>query len=338
MVARKAVYTLMQTHDSIHRDIVVIGASAGATPVLTRLAAQLPADFPAILLVRHIGNQVSVLPELLAAPGRMRARHAATGDAIAPGTLLVAPPDHHMLVADGVVRLTRGAKENLARPAIDPLFRSAAACFGARVVGVVLSGRLDDGTAGLQAIKACGGLAIVQDPADALEPSMPRSALQHVDVDWTTRGEALAAILQHAVRQPIVSAPAVPAAVRHENDLIMDTGNDMRRLNAIGSTSPLSCPACGGVLWGIHDSAPPRYRCHTGHSFTLAALNHTQAVHTDEVLWRALRALQERQRAIGMLIDLHGDTGEEGASRRRDEMRIATGINQLRALIDAGAV
>lgn len=180
----------MQNSDPIHRDIIVIGASAGATTVLTRLASRLPADFPAILLARHIGNHPSVLPELLSAPGRMRTRHASHGDAVVPGTILIAPPDHHMLVADGAIRLTRGAKENLARPAIDPLFRSAAACFGARVVGVVLSGRLDDGTAGLQAIKACGGLAIVQDPADALEPSMPQSALRGT-WKWTGRPVAM---------------------------------------------------------------------------------------------------------------------------------------------------
>lgn len=326
----------MQTNDPICRDVVVIGASAGAMPVLTRLSATLPADFPAILLVRHIGRHASVLPDLLAGPGRMRARHAATGDAIGAGTILVAPPDQHMLVADGVIRLTRGAKENLARPAIDPLFRSAAACFGPRAVGVVLSGHLDDGTAGLQAIKACGGLAVVQDPADAQEPSMPRSALRHVAVDWTTTGEELAAVLQHAVRQTIVSAPAVPAAVRHENDLIMDIGNDMGRLDAIGSTTKVSCPACGGVLWGIANSAPPRFRCHTGHSFTLDTLNQTQAAHTDDTLWRALRSLQERQQVVRMLIDLHGEMGEDGANRRRDEQRITTGIEQLRALIDVG--
>lgn len=186
----------------------------------------------------------------------MRTRHASHGDAVVPGTILIAPPDHHMLVADGAIRLTRGAKENLARPAIDPLFRSAAACFGARVVGVVLSGRLDDGTAGLQAIKACGGLAIVQDPADALEPSMPQSALRQVEVDWTTRGDELAAALQHAIRQPIVSEPALPAALRLENDLIMDIGNDMSGLDAIGRPAKLSCPAPAVACCGASTTAP----------------------------------------------------------------------------------
>ncbi|MFK3847446.1 chemotaxis protein CheB [Stenotrophomonas sp. NPDC078853] len=336
MAATKTLRVGMSNSNRIHRDIIVIGASAGATPVLTRLAALLPSDFPPVLLVRHIGSHQSVLPELLSGAGRMRVRHAVAGDAIEPGNLLIAPPDQHMLVADGVIRLTRGAKENLARPAIDPLFRSAAACFGPRVIGVVLSGRLDDGTAGLQAIKACGGLAIVQDPADALEPSMPRSALRYVAVDWTTPGEQLAATLQRAIGEPIRSAPAVPAAVRHENDLSMDTGNDMSGLDAIGRPSKVSCPACGGVLWHIDDSAPPRYRCHTGHAYTLDALDQTQARHTDDELWRALRALHERQRVIDMLVDLHGEASREGALRIAEQSRVATAILHLRSLMDAG--
>ena len=168
----------------VRRDLIVVGASAGGVSALLALCAQLPADLPAaVLIVLHIGTHTSVLPALLTSRGNDRAVHAEHGQRIEPGTLYLAPPDHHMLVEDGRIRLTRGPKEHHTRPAIDPLFRTAALDYGPRTIGVVLTGRLDDGTAGLQAIKDRGGLAVVQDPADAEHPSMPRSALQSVRVD-----------------------------------------------------------------------------------------------------------------------------------------------------------
>ena len=170
--------------DAPARDLVVIGASAGGVSVLLDLAAALPADFPACVLVAlHVGAHRSLLPELMGARGPLRAVHPHDGQALQRGTIFVAPPDHHMLVEDGRIRLNRGPRENHARPAIDPLFRTAALSHGQRVIGVVLSGRLDDGTAGLQAIKRCGGLAVVQDPRDAEYSDMPRRACDHVDVD-----------------------------------------------------------------------------------------------------------------------------------------------------------
>src|SRR5688572_16379528 len=157
--------------------MVVIGASAGGVPILLELAAQLPPSLDAsVLIVQHIGAHRSILPELLNRRGALRAAHARHGQALEPGMLCVAPPDCHMRVVDDSIRLTRDAKENHTRPAIDPLFRSAAVAKGPQVIGVLLSGRLDDGTAGLQAIKACGGVAVVQDPADAQAPEMPASA------------------------------------------------------------------------------------------------------------------------------------------------------------------
>jgi two-component system, chemotaxis family, protein-glutamate methylesterase/glutaminase len=169
------------------RDIVVIGASAGGVSALRGLAAALPEKFPAaVLIVLHVGASDSILPQLLAAAGPNTAAHAHDGEALRYGHLMVAPPDHHLLLDQGKARLTRGPKENFARPAIDVLFRSAALEHGPRVIGVVLTGRLDDGTAGLQAIKRCGGVAIVQDPATAEAPNMPASALEYVKIDYIT--------------------------------------------------------------------------------------------------------------------------------------------------------
>ena len=200
---------LTSSTTTARRDLVVIGASAGAVPVLLELATQLPAGFPAaVLVVLHVGAHHSVLPELLKGCGALHARHAVDGQALQPGTIEVAPPDLHLLVEGSRIRLQYGPKENHARPAIDPLFRSAALARGPRVIGVLLSGRLDDGTAGLRAIKQCGGLALVQDPDDAEHPEMPRSALACVDVDGCVPRSELAHTLLRLVARPLAPMTA----------------------------------------------------------------------------------------------------------------------------------
>ena len=285
------------------RDIIVIGASSGGVRILLEMGAALPTPVPAsILLVQHIGTHRSILPELLMRNGRNPAMHARSGLSIEPGQIYVAPPDHHMLVVGSELRLTREAKENHARPAIDPLFRSAAISMGPRVIGVVLSGRLDDGTAGLQAIKACGGVAVVQDPANAEAPDMPASARANVAVDHYVTRETLAGTLMRLVDEPISSPRvAAPPELIQEFQLSLGEGDAMEQLDAIGRTSKITCPDCNGVLWEINDSHPPRYRCHTGHAYTQRTLEHTQGTRTDEALWKALRALQEREALLGAM-------------------------------------
>ncbi|HUG24773.1 chemotaxis protein CheB [Piscinibacter sp.] len=194
------------------RDIVVIGASAGGVSALSEVASALPPKFPAVvLIVLHVGSNVSLLPELLTARGANRAIHPQDGERLQTGTIYVAPPDHHMRVEGDTIRLTRGAKEHHTRPAIDPLFCSAALAGGARVIGVILTGHGDDGTAGLQAVKACGGLAVVQDPTDAEQPSMPASALRHVRIDHCVPlrrlGDILAELAGQAVEPAQQAAP-----------------------------------------------------------------------------------------------------------------------------------
>jgi two-component system, chemotaxis family, protein-glutamate methylesterase/glutaminase len=165
--------------------IIAIGASMGGVDALQRLTAELPRDLPAaICVVQHIGRYTSQLPELLSRSGSLPALHARRGDAIRPGHIYVAPPDHHLLLNNGHIRLTRGPRENWARPAIDPLFRSAAKTYGALTVGVILTGMLNDGTAGLLAVRQAGGIAVVQDPHDAVAPDMPWSALRHAGADF----------------------------------------------------------------------------------------------------------------------------------------------------------
>ncbi len=189
-------------------DVVVVGASAGGVDALRAMAAQLPGDLPAaVLVVLHVHAGPSALPDILRRAGPLPAAHAVDRERIAPGLILVAPPDHHMLVAHDRVRVTRGPKENGHRPAIDPLFRSAAATLGNRVIGVVLSGMLDDGADGLAAVKAAGGVAIVQDPEDATFPSMPRSALAAVEADEVVPLR----LLGSAITRWVAASPGPPS-------------------------------------------------------------------------------------------------------------------------------
>jgi len=228
------------------KQLVVIGTSAGGLEALRTLVAALPVDFPAALcVVMHTAPQSpGVLHEILGRSGRLPAISPQSAERLLPGRVYVAPPDMHLLVEPGRVRLSKGPKENRFRPAIDPLFRSAAQVFGPGAIGVVLTGNLDDGTAGLWAIKQLGGTAIVQDPAEALYPSMPRSAMRHVAVDHVVPIAGLAPLLVQltaALVQP--STPvAAPATLEVEVDIAKDKNPVAAGLTNIGEPSAYACP------------------------------------------------------------------------------------------------
>lgn len=319
--------------------LIVVGASSGGVRALQILASQLPAGFPApVLAVQHIGSNPSILPSLLVKNGRLPATHAVDQERITPGRIHVAPPDYHMLVEDGVIRLSHGAKENHTRPAIDPLFRSAAISRGAGAIGVLLTGSLDDGTAGLQVIKQCGGTVVVQDPHDAENPSMPLSAIRYVDVDHVVTLESLGELLLSLVSREVVARAARPAeAVVRENELMLGKGEFMEHLEAIAKPSTFVCPECDGALWEIEGGEPKRYRCHTGHAFTLRTLHHAQSEGTDEALWSALRALQEKELLLKALADSHRSALDEREAVRLDEeaQRIAGHASTLRRMIES---
>ncbi len=300
--------------------LIVIGASLGGVSALIQLTAALPAGLPAaVLIVLHIGEHKSILPSLLARNCPLPVAHARHGQPIEPGQVWVAPPDHHLLVVDGRIQLGRGAKEHHARPAIDPLFRSAAIGHGPEAIGVVLTGLLDDGTAGLQAIKQCGGICVVQDPAEAFASSMPRSALRHVEVDHCVPlalMPALLASLASSPARPVASPP--PDQLRHEQDLIFRKGDPMSHLEAIGNPSTFTCPDCHGALWEILDSRPQRFRCHTGHGFSARTLQHTMMLTSEESGWSALRALQERMLLLNHMARASRANGEEARAAELD--------------------
>jgi two-component system, chemotaxis family, protein-glutamate methylesterase/glutaminase len=316
---------------------IVIGASAGGVAALLELAAALPHDLHAVVgMVLHVGSRDSILPELLAARGRMRAIHPQDGQVLSEGTIYVAPPDQHMLFEADRVRLSRGARENHARPAIDPLFRSAALSWRERAVGVVLTGDLDDGTAGLAAIKQCGGTAIVQDPATAVQPSMPASALQNVAVDHCLPLAEIPAALLQIVRRD-AAPPAAPAPEQLQREQAVFEGKDaMNNLSLVGRPSALTCPDCGGGLWEVNGSRPLRYRCHTGHAFSARTLQNAQVELAEQALWSSVRVLQEREillRRLATVAQATGDTAQAQAGQRQAD-RVRAQAQLLSRLVE----
>lgn len=283
--------------------MVVIGASAGGVRALLHLLPGLSADFPApVLVVLHIGAHRSHLAELLDTRGPNRAVVAQNGVVPEPGTIYIAPPDTHLLLENGALRLFRGPKEHHARPAINPLFRSAALELGPRVIGVVLTGMLDDGAAGLHAIKTCGGTTVVQDPADAAEPSMPNSALAATTPDHVLKLDAMANLLNNLVKS--VDGADVPAPSWLQVEHAVSLGEGMHALATIGSPSGFTCPDCGGSLFELQDGQPVRFLCHTGHAFGLLSLIAAQSMVTDVALWAALRVVQEKEAILRRLAEV----------------------------------
>lgn len=290
------------------KSLIVIGASTGGMQALCTIFSALPADFPAaVLVVTHIGARVSVLPDILAQTSALPVRYAQHDEPVRPGRILMAPPDRHMLVAmqggQCLIELTRGPKENHTRPSIDPLFRSAAAVCGPAVIGVILTGYLDDGTAGAQAIHACGGRLVVQQPSDAIAPFMPQSVIDHVQADQCLPVAQIAAALLALVdaAQPTTLAnTSAPAVTVVENRFARGAGN-MEELQKIATPSTFTCPECHGALWELHKQKPRRFRCHTGHSFTAAILAELQHEKAEDAIWAAVRALQEKERLYDSL-------------------------------------
>lgn len=298
-------------------DLVVIGASAGGVEALQKLVALLPADLPAALfVVIHIPTEPpSQLGHILDRAGPLTAKTAEDDEPIRLGHIYVAPPDYHLLVKPGRVCLHRGPRENRHRPAIDPLFRSAAIAYQSRVIGVVLTGYLDDGTSGLLAVKRCGGTAIVQDPADALHPDMPKNALAAVEVDYQLPLSRLGKTLAELVRNPAQPILEVPSDIITEARIAEHTMSDIASENRLGHLVPYSCPECNGPLWQIDTDKVRRYRCHMGHGFTAKALAASQDAALEQALWEAMRTLEERAMLCHSMAGDEENRGRPSASK-----------------------
>ena len=305
--------------------IVVIGASAGGVSALIQLTRNLPPDFPApILVVLHIAAEApSLLAPILNREGMLPVVTAEDGQRYRPGQIYVAPPDRHLLVASGgKLQVTRGPRENRHRPAVDPLFRSAALVAGPRAIAVVLTGALDDGTAGMLAINRAGGIGVAQDPADALYPSMPSSAIAHARVDHVVPLAGMAGLLVRLVSEPHAAA-VDPGST--EGDLKLEQGIAALDRAALagddrpGQPSPYSCPECGGVLWEIRDATFARYRCRVGHAYSPETMLGAQDDLLEEALWSAMKTLEESARLSQRLAANERERGRTWMAERFEE-------------------
>lgn len=328
-----------------NRDIIVIGASMGGIEAIRRLLAGLPANLPAtIFCVVHTSSGApDLLARVIGVRSTLPVGAAQEGERFARGRVYVAPSDHHLLVGENHVHVRRGPTENGSRPAIDPLFRSAAATCSTRVIGVVLSGMQNDGTSGLLAIKRCGGLAVVQDPKEAAYPDMPRNALAHVAVDHVLPLAGIAPLLVElaaTARPPPVKE--VPEEIRIEALIAAEELFVMPDQHRLGTLSPLTCPECDGSMQEIREDGLVRYRCHTGHAFTLETLRLAAGEAWERTLYGAMRAQQQQAMVARRIAEEARRQGNERsaaefAHRARDYEEGAAVIRRLAARGSAAA-
>jgi len=304
------------------KDIIVIGASAGGVEALQRLCRGLPAGFPGcVFVVQHLSPWArSVLPQLLDRAGPLRAVSPVDGQAIEPGHIYVGAPDHHMLLRQGKILMRRGPFENRTRPAVNALFRSAAVHYGSRTIGVVLTGLLDDGTDGLIAIKAAGGLSVVQDPDEAEWPSMPRNALKRDHVDHKAPVADLPALLMRLVQEDAGPSIPLPEEYRVEDRIAAQEFAIVEPESVTpGTPSHLSCPDCGGVLNQIQADAEIRFRCQVGHAFTGLGLAAAQSDELERALGVAARTHRDRIRLFAQMSESAAARGLGHAKQRWDD-------------------
>lgn len=275
----------------VGHDIIVIGASAGGVDALPRLIESLPADLPAaVFVVGHIHAQgPGLLPELIHRTASLSVAHGVEGETVRKGHVYVALPDHHLLLDGTRVRVIRGPRENFHRPSIDTLFRTAAECYGPRVVGVVLTGYLDDGTAGLHAVKRHGGIAIVQDPKDAMVPAMPQSALRNVKVNHCV---PLAKIGPLLVR--LATTRNIPKKKGGISRMSKRSMPPKEMEKTFGLPTSFVCPECNGPLWETKAGPSLQFRCHVGHAYSPDSLLADHADGLERALWSAIRTFDER--------------------------------------------
>lgn len=303
-------------------DIIVIGASAGGIEALIELVRTLPSDFDvSIFIVQHVspyskGN----LPTIFKRHTSLGVSYPEDEDKIKSRHIYVAPPDHHLLLDDGKIVVKRGPKENRFRPSIDALFRSAAYYYKERVIGIILSGLLNDGTSGLWTIKRLGGIGIIQDPKDAIFSDMPENTLEFVDVDYIVPVSKMAALLQTLSGKDVSACKDVTP---EEMDLLETEVVIAKKDNAFelgimdkGNLSPFTCPECHGALVSFTEGKTVRFRCHTGHAFSASSLLAGVTTGVEESLWNAMRALEETAMLLETIGNTYKEIGNKEAARK----------------------
>ncbi|WP_419701574.1 chemotaxis protein CheB [Mucilaginibacter sp. NFX135] len=322
------------------KQIIVIGSSAGGIKAVDQLIGKLSPDLPvAIFIVIHmsIKSQAEVLCRQFQRKTSYECLIAADGQPITVGKVYLAPADRHLFIKRDIVRLTHGPHENRWRPSIDVLFRSAAAAYDSKVIGIILSGLLDDGTSGMSAIKRSGGVCIVQEPDEAEFDDMPRSVLNNVDVDYRVLIDDMGYIINEIISKPPTGMLPIPEDVKIEAEITERMISSIQEMEKIGTHSNFTCPDCGGGLWKIKNEDLARYRCHTGHVYTENALVEKQNEALEESLWVSVRILEERRNLFlnigGREKGLH--EGELSSTYRQKAKQLSVHIERLKALLVA---
>lgn len=317
--------------------IIVVGGSAGSMPALSKIISSLDTKLNASVFVALHGSgeaSAQVLEKKLSQKGSMRIDFGKDGEAIEPGRVYVAPSDRHLMIQGNSVRISNGARVNRSRPAIDLLFRSAAVACGTRTIGVILSGLLSDGAAGMAATKRCGGIAITQDPKDALFDDMPRSAMEATEVDYTKPADEIGELLNEVVASPVKQNGEIPEEILTENRLDLNKKTDMKEMDELGERVPVGCPECGGPMWEIGEKKATRYRCHTGHSLNSKALLNGQNEEIEKTLRVALRTLEEKVQVQKKLLKSGNGKKENSKNILRQRVSETTShVERLRDLI-----
>jgi two-component system chemotaxis response regulator CheB len=302
------------------RDLVVFGASAGGVNALIDALSDGDPIDAAVLVALHLpADGRTMLPEILERKAHMPARVARHGDRLERGQILVAPPDRHLLVGSDSVRLSAGPRENRSRPAVDPLFRSAAGSHGPRAIAVVLSGMLADGAAGLVAIQRAGGYAIVQSPEDAIFPGMPSTALSLGGADDVVAARDIRPLLDRLTQEEVEGVEYGP----DQPDIVEFDVEALKRAAESGTLTNLTCPECSGSLWEFEDGQVVSYRCRVGHAFTAEVLTEAQTDGIEDVLWKAVRAHEELASLLSKRAEHTGDGPEERLATMRENAKQA---------------
>ena len=301
------------------RDIIVVGASSGGVTALTEFVASLPADFAgSIFIVLHIPPySPSNLPLILSRATSLKVTHPKDGEQVRQRRIYVALPDHHLLLEGKKILVKKGPKENRFRPSIDALFRSAAYVYGPRVVGIILSGLLNDGTSGLWSIKRMGGLSIVQSDADY--PSMPDNALEYVKADYIMPVKEMGALLTSIASR---TAAKKRRLRKRETELLkmeviiarQDNAFEMGIIN-VGELTSFTCPECNGMLVRLMEGKLVRFRCHTGHAFTASALLAELSISVEEKLWEAMKSMEETTMLLKDIGNHFKESGQASVGR-----------------------
>jgi two-component system, chemotaxis family, protein-glutamate methylesterase/glutaminase len=317
---------------ALPKHIVVIGGSAGSIHAARKLTESIrPGIDAAFFIVFHLSrtSQAENLVHLLQKNSSLRFMLVETPMQIEKGHVYLGPADHHLLVSGDQVLISRGPHENRWRPSIDVLFRSAAANFNVRTIGIVLSGLLDDGVSGMLAIKKSGGTCIIQEPEEAQFSDMPANVLKAVDVDYRVPVADIAYVLSDLNTKPLPAERDAPYEVKKENEITQKMTVNINDLPEFADQSLFVCPDCGGGLWKVRNENTPRYRCHTGHVYTENVLLKKQGEELEESLWVSIRMLEERR---NLLLQMQSEGNDLPSLKERAD-NIQTHIDRLRQLV-----